>query len=59
MTKYTFCAKRSLQDKTQPYLSYVTLRVLMKLHAKFHANWSKTVGARGIHTHTQRETDLY
>ena len=32
------------------YLPDVTPRVPRSVHAKFHADWSKTVGARGIHT---------
>ena len=41
------------------YLPHVTPRVPRSVHAKVHADWSKTVGARGIHTHTQthRQTD--
>ena len=34
-------------------LPQVTRRVPRSVHAKFHADWSKTVGARGIHTHRQ------
>ena len=35
------------------YLPHVTPKVPRSVHAKFHADWSKTVGAGGIHTHTQ------
>ena len=39
------------------YLSHVTPRVPRSVHAKFHADWTKTVGARGIHTDTHTHTD--
>ena len=41
------------------YLPYDTPRVPRNVHAKFHADQTKTVGARGIHTHTHtdRHTD--
>ena len=39
----------------QPYLPHVTPRVSSSVHAKFHADLTKTVGARGIHT--DRQTD--
>ena len=38
-----------IHGKLQPYLPHVTPRVPISVHA----DWSKTVGARGIHTHTQ------
>ena len=40
---------QSASDKAQPYLPHVTRRVPRRVHAKFHADWTKTVGARGIH----------
>ena len=45
--------------EAQPYLPHVTRRVPRSVHAKFHANWTKTVGARGIQTNkqTNRQTD--
>ena len=46
---------QSLKGEMQPYLSHVTPRVPRIVHAKFHADWIKTVGARGIHT--DRQTD--
>ena len=41
------------------YLPHVTSSVPRSVHAKFHADRSKNVGARGIHTHrhTDRQTD--
>ena len=44
--------------KAQPYLPHVTRRVPRSVHAKFHADWTKTVGARGIHLdkQTNRQT---
>ena len=45
--------------EAQPYLHHVTRWVQRSVHAKFHADWTKTVGARGIQTNTQtdRQTD--
>ena len=40
-------------SEAQPYLPYVTRRVPRSVHTKFHADWTKTVGARGIHTDRQ------
>ena len=37
----------------QPYLPHVTRRVLRSVHGKFHADWTKTVGAWGIHPDRQ------
>ena len=64
------CALRvgqSARIEAQPYLClpHVSHRVPRSVHSKFHADWSKTVGAKGIHTdrrththtHTQRQTD--
>ena len=39
--------------KAQPHLPHVTCRVPRSVHAKFHADWTKTVGARGIQTDRQ------
>ena len=44
---------QSLSDKEQPYLPHFTPRVPKSVHAKFYANWTKTVGARGIQTNKQ------
>ena len=46
---------QSPRGKAQPYLHQVTPRVPRSVHAKFHADWTKTVGARGIQTN--RQTD--
>ena len=57
--KYPFDSKRALRyadGKAQPYLPHVTPRVPRSVQAKFHDDWSKTVGAGGIHT--DRQTDL-
>ena len=43
----------------QPYLTHVTPRVPRSFHSKFHADWTKTVSARGIHTQTYRQTVLF
>ena len=50
---------RSASGEAQPFLSHVTRRVPRSVHAKFHADWTKTVGARGIQTdrQTNRQTD--
>ena len=37
-------------DKSQCYLPHVTSKVPMSVHAKFHADWSKTVGPKRTHT---------
>ena len=40
----------------QLYLPHVTPRVPRNVHAKFHADWTKTdVGARGIHRDKQQD----
>ena len=44
---------QSQSGDAQPYLPHVTRRVPMSVHAKFHADWTKTVGARGIQTNRQ------
>ena len=46
---------QSPSGEAQPYLPHVTRRVPRCVRAKFHAEWTKTEGARGIHTN--RETD--
>ena len=46
---------QSASGEAQPYLPHVTRRVPRSAHAKFHANQSKTVGARGIHTDKQTD----
>ena len=47
--------------EAQPYLPHVTRRVPRSVHAKFHADWTKTVGARGIQTNrqTDKQTELF
>ena len=47
--------KRMRRSTTLPH---VTSRVPRIVYAKFHVNWSKIVGARGIHTdrHTHKQT---
>ena len=47
--------QRSAKSEAQPYLPHFTRRVPRSVHAKFHADWTKTVGARGIQTNTQKE----
>ena len=46
---------QSSSGEAQPYLPHVTRRVQSSVHAKFHADWTKTVGARGMQT--DRQTD--
>ena len=51
---------QSLKGEAQPYLPHVTPRVKRtSVHAKFHADWTKTDGARGIQTdgQTDRQSD--
>ena len=48
---------QSLSGEVQPYLHHVTPRVPKSIHAKFHADRSKTVGARGIWTAEQTKTN--
>ena len=50
---------QSASGEAQPYLPHVTRRVPRSVHAKFHWDRTKTVGARGIHTdrQTDRQTD--
>ena len=52
---------QSLSGEAQPYLPHVPHRVQRSVHAKFHADWTKTVGARGIQTdrQTDRQTELF
>ena len=40
--------------------AHVTPRIPMSVHAKFHADWTKTVGANGIPTgrQTNKQTNL-
>ena len=47
--------------KAQPYLPHVTPRVPRSVHAKFHADWSKTEHQRDSyrHTHTHRQSSIY
>ena len=46
---------QSPSGEAQPYLPHVTCRVPRRVHAKFHADWTKTVGARGIQTDKQTD----
>ena len=46
---------QSATGEAQPYLPHVTRRVPRSVHAKFHADWAKSVGARGIHRDRQTE----
>ena len=46
---------QSLSVKIQPYLPHVTPRIPRSVHAKFYADWTKTVGARGIQTNGQTD----
>ena len=39
---------QSASSKAQPYLPHVNPRVPRNVPSKFHADWSKTVGVRGI-----------
>ena len=60
MTDYTPSGvAQSPSGEAQLYLPHVTRRVPRSVHAKFYADWTKTVGARGIHTsrQTDRHTD--
>ena len=41
--------------EAQPYLPHVTRSVPKSVHAKFHADWTKTVGARGIQTDRKKD----
>ena len=55
---YPLRASRVAQSpsvEVQPYLPHVTSRVPRSVHAKFHADWTRTVGARGIHTDKQTD----
>ena len=46
---------QSPSSEAQLYLPQVTRRVPRSVHAKFHADWTKTVGARGIQTNKQTD----
>ena len=50
---------QSASGEAQPYLPHVTRRVPRSVNAKFHADWTKTVGSRGIQTNkqTNKQTD--
>ena len=50
---------QSASGEAQPYLPHVTRRVSRSVHAKFHADWTKTVGARGIHRDRQTDRQSY
>ena len=41
---------QSPSGEAQLHLPHVTRRVQRSVHAMFHADWTKTVGARGIQT---------
>ena len=45
--------------EAQPYLPHVTRGVPMSVHAKFHADWTKNGGARGIQTNKQTDGQSY
>ena len=49
---------QSASGEAQPYLPHVILKVIMSAHFKFNADWSKTVGARGIYIQIDRQTIL-
>ena len=53
--RYALCTAQSMSGKAQPYLPNVDPRVPRSVHAKFHADWSKTTGTRGI----PKNQDLY
>ena len=56
MTDYALSGvAQSPSGEAQPYLPHVTRRVPRSVHAKFHADWTKTVGARG--KQTDKQTD--
>ena len=44
---------KSPSGEAQPYLPHVTRLVQRSVHAKFHADWTITEGARGIQTNRQ------
>ena len=46
---------QSPSSEAQPYLPHVSRRVPRSVHAKFHADWTKTVGA--IEIQTDKQTD--
>ena len=45
------------ERKALIYLPHFTRRVPRSVHAKFHADWTKTVGTRGIHP--DKKTELF
>ena len=45
--------------KAQPHQLHVTRRVPRSVHAKFYADWTKTVGARWIHPDRRKEGQSY
>ena len=56
MTDYaTSGVVQSPSGDAQPYLPHVTHRVPRSVHAKFLADRTKTVGARGIQTNKQTD----
>ena len=56
MTDYALSGvAQSLSDEAQPYLPHVTCSVPSSAHAKFYADCTKTVGARGIQTNKRTE----
>ena len=60
MTDYAMSGvAQSPSGEAQPYLPHVTRRVPRSVHAKFHADWTKTVGARGIQTDKQTDRQSY
>ena len=56
LTPWTQYVQRKAQAaKHNLTYPHVTPRVSWCVHVKFHADWSKPVGARGIHTDTQTD----
>ena len=49
---------QSPSGKAQLSLLHVTPRVPRSVHAKFHVDWTKTVGAREIHTNRQTDKQI-
>ena len=50
------CLAQSPSGEAQPYLPHVFARVLKSIHAKFHADWSKTGRQRDTDKQTDRAT---
>ena len=48
---------QSPSGEAQLYLPQITRRVPRSVHDNFHADWTKTVGARGIETDKQTDID--